>query len=205
MSTIGGAIMQAITRAIPADAVADGTGHWAGMMAAAQAGDRVVYEKLLRECIPLIRRLAHRPGVQPGALDAVVQEVLLTVHRARQTYDPARPFVAWLSTIATRRAIDLLRQRGRESRREVHAPVTYEAYSDPDSSPAETCERAGRAKALDEAVAGLSSGQWEAVEHLALRQRSLAEASAVTGRSEGALKVNLHRALKTLQARVKRE
>ena len=83
------------------------------MMAAAQTGDRVAYEKLLRECIPVIQHVARRQGVQPDAIDDVVQEVLLTVHRARQTYDPSRPFVAWLSTIAKRRAIDILRQRGR--------------------------------------------------------------------------------------------
>jgi hypothetical protein len=47
------------------------------MMAAAQAGDRVAYQGLLRECIPLIQRVARRQGVQPAAIDDVVQEVLL--------------------------------------------------------------------------------------------------------------------------------
>jgi RNA polymerase sigma-70 factor (ECF subfamily) len=35
-----------------------------------------------------------------------------------------------------------------------------------------------------------------------LQERSLAEAAAATGRSAGSLKVNLHRALKSLRARV---
>ncbi len=39
----------------------------------------------------------------------------------------------------------------------------------------------------------------EAIEHLLLRERSLAEAAAATGRKTGALKVNLHRALKSLR------
>jgi RNA polymerase sigma-70 factor (ECF subfamily) len=180
----------------------DAGGRWSAMMAAAQAGDRVVYQKLLRECIPVIQRLARRQGVPPSAIDDVVQEVLLTVHRARQTYDPARPFVAWLSIMAKRRAIDSLRRRWRQSNREIHAPVAYETFSDPDASPAVGWEKDGRTKTLAEAVAGLSSGQRQAVEHLALQQQSLAEASAATGRSIGALKVNLHRGLRSLQARL---
>jgi hypothetical protein len=38
----------------------------------------------------------------------VVQETLLTVHQARRTWDPARPFLPWLRAIAQRRA----RQQG---------------------------------------------------------------------------------------------
>jgi RNA polymerase sigma factor (sigma-70 family) len=191
--------MQAMNKAILDNADPE---RWSTMMASAQAGDRAAYERLLRECIPVIQRVARRQGVQPGAIDDVVQEVLLTVHRARQTYDPARPFVAWLSTIAKRRAIDVLRHGGRHSRREIHAPVAYEKYSDPDSNPAGGWEHDGRTKVLDDAVAGLSSGQRQAVEHLALKEQSLAQASAATGRTEGALRVNLHRALKSLHARL---
>ncbi len=50
--------------------------------------------------------------------------------------------------------------------------------------------------------AALPPGQRQAVELLAIRDRSLAEASAETGRSKVALKVNLHRALKALRARM---
>ena len=58
-----------------------------------------------------------------------------------------------------------------------------------------------QARILDAAIAELPERQREAVEHLALAEQSLAEAAAATGRSTGALKVNLHRALKTLRAR----
>ena len=57
-------------------------------MAAAQAGDGVAYQALLRDCIPIIKSVARRRGVSADHIDDVVQDVLLTVHRARQTYDP---------------------------------------------------------------------------------------------------------------------
>jgi hypothetical protein len=61
-------------------------------MVAAQAGDRIAYEALLRGCVALIKSAAYRQGVPFDCIDDVVQETLLTVHRARQTYDPTRPF-----------------------------------------------------------------------------------------------------------------
>jgi RNA polymerase sigma-70 factor (ECF subfamily) len=69
-------------------------------MAAAQAGDRVAYETLLRECVSFIAGVARRQGVRRDGIDDVVQEVLLTVDRARATYDPRRSFDAWLRVIA---------------------------------------------------------------------------------------------------------
>ena len=103
----------------------------AAWMVAAQAGDRAAYETLLRDCIPSIKRVARGQGIRPDLIDDVVQETLLTVHRARQTYDPNRSFTAWLRTIAQRRAIDVLRRVGRTRTREVYAPLGYENHSDP--------------------------------------------------------------------------
>ena len=70
-------------------------------MAAAQAGDRNAYEALLRDCVPIIKSVARRQGVPADQVDDVVQEVLLSIHRARATYDPARHTV----TLVPRRTV----------------------------------------------------------------------------------------------------
>ncbi|MBI1181194.1 MAG: sigma-70 family RNA polymerase sigma factor [Alphaproteobacteria bacterium] len=174
-------------------------------MAAAQAGDRAAYDRLLRDCVPVIAAAARGRGVSADSVDDVVQETLLAVHRARHTYDPGRSFTAWLRTIAERRAIDVLRRHGRRRAREVHEPGAYDIHADESAvtdSGLDAAERDGRLRA---AVDGLPDGQREAVLEVALKDRSLAEAEAVTGRSAGALKVSLHRALKTLRARLKPE
>src|SRR5260370_32884657 len=101
------------------------------------AGDRAAYETLLRDCIPFITRVARGQGIRPDLIDDVVQETLLTIHRARQTYDPNRSFTAWLRTIAQRRAIDGLRRTGRMRTHEIHAPLAYENHSDPSGGPQE--------------------------------------------------------------------
>jgi len=175
----------------------------AALMAAAQAGDRTAYEALLRECVGLIQAIAYRQGVPADRVDDVVQETMLSIHRARQTYDPGRPFGGWLRAIAQRRAIDILRSAGRHGRREVHAPEAYESYAD-SAAPDQDLQRAQAGSALRPVIDALPPGQREAVQRLILEERSLTEAAAITGRKEGALKVNLHRALKTLRAKIGR-
>lgn len=175
------------------------------LMAAAQAGDRAAYETLLRDCLPLIRSVARRQGVTPDYVDDVVQEVLITIHRARQTYDPSRSFNAWLRVIAERRAIDMLRQTGRRGAREVYAPLAFENYADASTDPAGGLDRADDAGTVGEALASLPARQREAVQYLVIEEQSLAEASALTRRSKVSLKVNLHRALKALRGNKGRE
>jgi len=173
-------------------------------MAAAQAGDRVAYEALLRDCVPLIKVIAGRQGVPADRVDDAVQDVLLTVHRARHTYDPARSFTAWLRVIAERRAIDLLRQLRRHGAREFHAPLAFEAYADEDADPTRGVAQTEATGQVNEALASLPPRQREAVEMLVLKEQTLTEAAAVTRSSKGALKVNLHRALKALRGTIER-
>jgi RNA polymerase sigma-70 factor (ECF subfamily) len=171
------------------------------LMIAAQNGHRPAYETLLRECVPMIRRMARQHGAGPDALDDIVQDVLLTIHRARHTYDPARPFIVWVSMIVHRRAVDAIRRRARRQEHETHSPDDYEAYAEPQTPYQEL--GGGRAMArVREAIEDLPEAQREAISRLALKEQSLQEAARETGRSAGSLKVNLHRALKALRARL---
>ena len=99
-------------------------------------------------------------------VEDVIQDVLVTVHRVRHTYDPARPFTPWLRAIAQRRAIDVLRSHGRHRTREIHAPVMYESHPDPAPTAAQRLEQSAGADALRAAVAALPEGQRQAVEEL---------------------------------------
>lgn len=187
--------------AAPANASDTAARRRAAWMAAAQAGDRAAYERVLADSLALIRAVARRQGVAADALDDVVQETLVTVHRVRHTYDPARPYDAWLAAIAARRAVDALRRRGRREGRELHDEAALDRHPAGDDASADA-ERQEQARRLRAAIAQLPPGQREAVERLGLREESLAEAAAQTGRKAGALKVNLHRALKALRGRL---
>ncbi len=172
----------------------------ARLMAAAQAGDRRAYQQVLADSVLLIRAAARRQGVTMDRVDDVVQETLITIDRVRHTYDPSRSYDAWLTAIANRRAIDALRSRGRRDSRELHDDFAFDNHADTDDASAAT-EQLQRANRLREAIAELPPGQREAIEQMGLRERSLSEAADITGRNTGALKVNLHRALKALRER----
>jgi RNA polymerase sigma-70 factor, ECF subfamily len=169
-------------------------------MARAQDGDRKAYEMLLRQAAPYIRALVRRIHAAPDRAEEVVQDVLLTVHRVRHTYDPSRPLEPWLAAIARRRSIDALRRRRRTDTHEVLDSAAYETFADPAANKHQ--EKPVTAASLDRAVAGLPAQQREAVRLLKLRGLSLAEASAESGTSIAALKVNVHRAIKSLRKRM---
>ena len=169
---------------------------WSQLMAAAQEGDRAAYERLLRKIVPFIRAIARRRHPTEDRVDDVVQEVLLSVHRVRHSYDPARPFEAWLAAIGERRSIDVLRRCTRRAAVEIVDPEGYENVPDPGAEGGILAR-----DALERAIADLPARQREALELLKLRELSLREAERVSGRSISALKVNIHRALKTLRAR----
>jgi RNA polymerase sigma-70 factor (ECF subfamily) len=167
-------------------------------MAAAQGGDRAAYEHLLREVVPFLRALAARQHRTPDRIEDVVQEVLLTVHRVRHTYDPTRPFSHWLAAIARRRSIDALRRRGRTDAAEVSDAQAYETFVDPRAKA--EMEARDRVAGLGPSIASLPRGQREALELVKLRELSLAEASRASGKSIASLKVSVHRAIRALRA-----
>ena len=177
--------------------------EWSRVMRAAQDGDRAAYERLLRDILPFIRAIAGRWHSRRDRAEDVVQDILLTVHRVRHTYDPARPFSHWLATLAKRRAIDALRRGGRTEKYEIADEDAYVTFADPAAN-TEAASR-GQASGLGAAISSLPQGQREALELLKLREMSLAEAANVSGKSISALKVNVHRAIKSLRAQMKGE
>ncbi|HTY68265.1 MAG TPA: sigma-70 family RNA polymerase sigma factor [Alphaproteobacteria bacterium] len=173
---------------------------WSRKMAAAQDGDRAAYDQLLREILPFLRAVVAGQHRRPDRIEDVVQDVLLTIHRVRHTYDPARPIRPWLAAIARRRSIDALRRRGRTEAMEVADDLAYETFADPAAN--RELEAAQNTAGLSGAIAGLPPSQREAVELLKLKEMSLAEASRASGKSTTALKVNVHRAIKALRAQL---
>lgn len=175
------------------------------LMQAAQAGDMRAYERLLREITPKLRQMVRkrRQFFTAEEIEDLVQEILLSIHAVRATYDPKRPFMPWLSTIAHNRLIDSARRFYRGKSNEVQMdelPVTFAddwanienaEYRDPEE--------------LSIAIKNLPEGQRKAIEMLKLREMSLKEAAAAGGTSIGALKISIHRAVLNLRKALNKE
>jgi RNA polymerase sigma-70 factor (ECF subfamily) len=180
----------------------NGTLDWSRLMARAQDGDRRAYRLLLEDMTPYLRTLAVRCLKEPSDAEDVVQDVLLTVHAVRHTYDRARPYGPWLAAIARRRIIDRLRREARAKLREV--VLAAEPLSEP-PNPQHCDQEAARARELRAAIDALPPDQREAIDLLKLKELSLKEASSMTGRSVAALKVATHRAMKRLRKLMQRD
>ncbi len=170
--------------------------RWRVSMAAAQNGDAKGYESLLRELLPEIRSLVRRRLPDEAAVEDIVQNTLLAIHRSRHTYRSERPFGPWLRAVARNAFLDHVRVRGRRSGREV----PLETVPEPADESAPLLEEAGLSPELERALAELPPAQREAVELIQLRGLSVAEAAVKAGVSMSAVKVRAHRGYRALRA-----
>lgn len=165
------------------------------LMRRAQQGDQDAYAALLVLLTAVTRQFARaRLGHVPW-LDDVVQETLVTVHRARHTYDGSRPFAPWYYAIASSRLIDVLRRERRVSAREVAAAVIPEpAHAAPGVRDTMDVE------AIRRAVRSLPTRQRDVIERLKFRDESVREVAGRLGMTESAVKVTAHRGYQRLKA-----
>ncbi|MBR0664680.1 sigma-70 family RNA polymerase sigma factor [Roseomonas hellenica] len=172
--------------------------RWSALMVAVQSGDERAYDRLLREILPLLRGIALARLRDAAEAEDAIQDALLTLHRVRATYDPARPFTPWMAAIAERRALDRGRSRGRRAAREVKV----EAAEHIPSPAAPEAERGLARAELRAAIGALPVSQQTALKLAKIEELSLMEASARSGLSVGALKVATHRAMRNLRKRL---
>ena len=175
---------------------------WSRLMAAAQDGDRAAYRALLEAVTPFVRALASRCFRDTGDIEDAVQDVLLTIHAVRHAYDPARPFGPFLVAIANRRIIDRLRRQTRARSREIEFTAAHETFAG-DAANIEPDGGTVDAAALHAAIAALPPEQQQAVRLIKLQEMSLHEAAQTSGKSISALKVAVHRAIKSLRKRLR--
>src|SRR4051812_37628110 len=135
---------------------------WGELMARTQAGDQPAYHQLLTQITPYVRSIAARYHRVAEDVEDTVQDILLSIHAIRQTYDPTRPFAPWLATIAERRALDRLRKRLRNARRETPLEPDHETFA---ATPANS-EGGLEAAELARAMEHLPPGQRQALELL---------------------------------------
>ncbi|MGH7072834.1 MAG: sigma-70 family RNA polymerase sigma factor [Stellaceae bacterium] len=165
-------------------------------MAHAQAGDSDAYRRLLSAISPYLRGLAARRHRDPRDIEDVVQDILLTLHAVRHTYDPTRPFGPWLHAIANRRLIDRIRRHARIRWRELPLLTEHETFP---ADQANLDDELSDRRELGDAIATLPSSQRQAIQLLKLKEMSLNEAAAASGMTVAALKIAAHRGLRSLR------
>ena len=167
------------------------------LLVRAIAGDAAAYHVFLRDLGAHLRAfLRKRLARLPDEVEDLVQETLLAVHNQRHTYDENQPLTAWLHAIARYKLVDLLRRRARRDLLNDPLDDGNELLVASDTEAA--AARRDVAKLLDT----LPDRQRRPIVHVKLEGLSVAETAKLTGMSESAVKVGIHRGLKALAARI---
>ena len=160
----------------------------------AQEGDAACYARALTVISGYLRRyLNRRMQSQASDVEDLVQETLLAIHQKRHTYQSEQAFTAWMYAIARYKWIDHLRAHGR--REALHDDL--DDWSEVLAASSET-EVADSRRDLSHMLTLLPDKQRLAIEHTKLQGLSITETATLTGQSEAAVKVNVHRGLKAL-------
>ena len=163
------------------------------------AGDAPAYHAFLKELSAHLRAfLRGRLSRLPDEVEDLVQETLLAVHNQRHTYDAGQPLTAWVHAIARYKLIDLLRRRaGRD------------ALTDPlddalDMFASSDTEAADARRDLARLLSRLPDRQRLPILHVKVEGLSVVDTARLTGMSESAVKVGIHRGLKVLAALIRK-
>ena len=79
------------------------------LMRRAQGGDKQAYSTLFMKISPLLRSVIAKKISNPSDREDIVQEIMISIHKAGHTFDTNRPFEVWMYTIARYRLNDYLR------------------------------------------------------------------------------------------------
>lgn len=161
-------------------------------MSAANTGDSRAYARFLHTVTPVLRGVVRvrGAGLDPAAHEDVLQEVLLAIHLKRHTWQPGAPVRPWLYAIARYKVVDAFRARGRKT----DLPIGDFA----DNLVAETGPDPTDAADMARMIGMLDTRSAQIVRQIGLNGASAAETGQLLEMSEGAVRVALHRALKTL-------
>jgi RNA polymerase sigma-70 factor, ECF subfamily len=167
---------------------------WAALMRAALAGDEQAYRRLLSEVgrvvRPFIRGAFARARLSDADTEDVVQETLLAIHLKRQTWDQSQKLTPWINAIARHKAIDAMRRRGA---RRVEPIEDFEAFiAAPE--PQDPHTRSDVERMMEQ----LSPRARDIVRSISLEEQTITATAARLGMNEVAVRVALHRALKSL-------
>lgn len=170
--------------------------EWAALMRAAIGGDEAAYRQLLQSLSSNLRAAVRRGFTQAGAplgdVEDVVQETLLALHLKRNTWDPTQPLGPWVRAIARHKLIDALRRRGRRIQVPIESVFDTLAVEE-DSSGVDRQD-------AERLVEGLQGRQREVVRAISLEGQSIRDVAQRLQMKEVAVRVALHRGLKTLGA-----
>lgn len=168
-------------------------------MRLALKGDQQAYATLLQETARLLRPFLSKRLYSSNEVDDVLQEILISIHKARHTYDGQRPYMPWAYAIAKFRLHDHLRAHYADELRQAidisevendlqevvtEPPLSYESISGD--------------------IQNLPAKQATILQLMHQEGYTAKEVAKKIGMTESAVKVAAHRAYKVLRRKLEK-
>ena len=161
------------------------------------AGDKRAYADLLRETARLLRPFLARRLSFESEVDDLLQEILLSIHKARHTYDGMRPYKPWAFAIARFRLQDYLREHYADQLR--HAVELSEVENNLHE---DVTESAISYESISGEIHKLPEKQATILQLMHQEGYTAKEVAEKLGMNESAVKVAAHRAYKILRKKL---
>lgn len=159
------------------------------------AGNQVDYGKFLTSITPILKRMIVTKLASAEVGD-VVQEILISIHKARHTYDGERPIMPWIAAIASFRITDHLRKHYSQMR---HQTVDI---SELENILADVTEDGSANESIDELLQSVPEKDKNILKLMHVEGYTAKEVGLKLGMNESAVKVAAHRAVKKIRAKL---
>ena len=177
--------------------MADNTENLEALMKQALGGDKRAYADLLQETTRLLRPFLSKRLNFSTEVDDVLQEILISIHKARHTYDGNRPYKPWAYAIAKFRLQDYLRMHYADHLR--HAVELSEVEN---ILPEDVTESGISYESISGEIHKLPEKQATILRMMHQEGYTAREVAEKTGMTESAVKVAAHRAYKVLRKKL---
>ena len=155
-------------------------------------GDQASYAAFLRQLTPILRRVIARRIIGADVED-VLQEVLISLHKARHTYDGSRPVMPWVIAIARFRMTDHLRKHYTSRRHQTVDISTLENIL------TDVTDTGDDRESIDELLQDVPDRERKILTLMHVEGYTAKQVAAQLSMKESAVKVAAHRAVKKIR------
>lgn len=168
------------------------------MVRVRDARDKAAFAALFSHFAPRIKGYLIKSGADATTAEECAQDVMTTLWRKADQFDPARASVAtWIFTIARNRRIDMLRRDRRPE------PENLPWGPEPEPEQSEVLELQQESARLVKAIGALPKNQRKLIEQAYFGEMTQSEIADITGLPLGTIKSRLRLALDRLRHSMK--
>lgn len=165
-------------------------------------GEDAAFAEVYRSVASRLRSFLVRLVRSETVADDLLQETFLRMHRARGSFARGARLLPWCYAIARNVHVDHLRHRPTQRERPAEDDEPFETAAGPEHDGEQVAVAAQLAALVERTLAKLPPNQREAFILLRYEGLSVADAAAILGVTEGAVKLRAFHAYETLRAAI---